>query len=173
MKTWKLVVVGAGGAVAQPDSLWSRTYGGRRDDVCSSLIQTADGGFAIAGITASFGNGGEDFWLVRTNAVGDSIWSRTYGGVHNDACTSLIQTTDGGFAMAGRTMSFGAGAFDFWLMRTDMNGDSLWSRSFGGRFDDGCNSLIQTTDGGFAMAGSTILLDQRVIWLMRIYLILN
>jgi len=103
---------------AQPDSLWSRTFDGDDFDEATSLIQTADGGFALAGYTFSFGACWADFWLVRTDENGDSLWSRTFGGSRDDEASSLIQTADGGFAMAGYTWSFGAGSTDFWLMKT-------------------------------------------------------
>jgi len=140
---------------AEGDSLWSRTYGGRRNDYCTSIIQTADGGFALAGYTNSLGAGRFDFWLVRTNAQGDSLWSRTFGAGNDEQCCSIIQTADGGFALAGTTESFGAGVRDFWLVRTNAEGDNLWSRAFGGESQDYCYSLIQTADGGFALAGET------------------
>ncbi len=144
-----------GSAWGQPGVEWERTYGGSNNDLCHSLIQTSDGGFALSGVTNSFGSGGGDFWLVRTSSEGDSLWSRTFGGQSGDFCTEIIQTTDGGFALAGYTASFGAGSYDFWLIRTDANGDSLWSHTYGGEDQEKCNSLIQTTDGGFALAGST------------------
>jgi uncharacterized protein YbdZ (MbtH family) len=137
------------------DSLWSRTFGGGGDEWCNALVQTADGGYALAGWTNSFGAGDQDFYLARTDENGDSLWSRTYGGQYTDWCSSLVQTADGGFALAGYTESFGAGEEDFWLVRTDENGDSLWSRAYGGEGDDECHSLIQTANGGYALAGST------------------
>jgi len=137
------------------DTLWSRTYSGQNEDDCWSLVQTADGGYALAGWTNSFGAGDQDFYLARTDENGDSLWSRTYGGQYTDWCSSLVQTADGGFALAGYTESFGAGEEDFWLVRTDENGDSLWSRAYGGEGDDECHSLIQTANGGYALAGST------------------
>ena len=140
---------------AEGDSIWSRTFGGRTCDWCYSLIQTADGGVAMAGCTRSFGAGNYDFWLVRTDVEGDSLWSRNFGGRESEWCNSLIQTADGGFALGGNTYSFGAGDYDFWLVRIDENGDSLWSRTFGGGAYDRCNSLIQTADGGLVMAGRT------------------
>ena len=145
----------AGIAHAQPDSLWSRTYGGEDWDQCRSIIQTEDGGYALAGHTASFGTGRSDFWLVRTDEDGDSLWSRTYGGEDYDECYSMIQTNDGGFALVGVTYSFGAGSGDFWLVRADADGDSLWSRTFGGEAFEECNSMIQTSDGGYSLAGYT------------------
>ena len=160
----------AGTAHAQPDSLWSRTFGGRDDDKCFSMIQTADGGYALAGYTESFGGGrndSPDFWLVKTNADGDSLWSRTFGGRGDDWCSSIIQTADGGYALAGTTRSFGAGEFNMWLVKTDADGDSLWSQTFVGRADNCCNSMIQTADGGYALAGHTYSVGGGDMWLVK------
>ncbi len=145
-------------AHAQPDSLWSRTYGATYTDGCNSVEQTSDGGYVLAGYTSSFGAGNADFWLVKTDANGDSLWSRTYGGSMFDYCYSAQQTADGGYVLAGGTSSFGVGApphNNFWLVRTDSNGDSLWSRTFGGNLDELCLSVRQTSDGGYVLAGST------------------
>ena len=137
------------------DSLWSQTYGGEDEDVCTSIIQTADGGFALTGNTRSFGAGGNDFWLVKTDEDGEEFWSQTYGGEETDGCYSIIQTADGGFVLAGWTSSFGAGSYDFWLLKTDEDGDSLWSQTYGGEDVDICRSAVQTRDGGFALVGYT------------------
>jgi uncharacterized delta-60 repeat protein len=144
-----LVKTNAGG-----DSLWSRTFGGSGDDECFTVQQTSDDGYILAGYTDSFGAGSYDFWLVKTNADGDSLWSRTFGGNGYDFCYSIQQTSDGGYILGGRTVSFGAGA-DFWLVKTNADGDSLWSRTFGGSDYDECYSVQQTTDGGYILAGHT------------------
>jgi len=140
---------------ANGDSLWSRTYGGSESDECYSVQQTDDGGYVLAGYTDSFDFGSSDFWLVKTNAVGDSLWSRKYGGNHADECHSVQQTTDGGYVLAGYTASFGAGSFDFWLVKTNADGDMLWTRTFGGSNLDDCKSIQQTSDGGYVLAGYT------------------
>lgn len=150
------LTLAAGVTLAQPEVEWERTYGGEGSDYCTSLIQTADGGFAMAGYTRSFGAGNADFWLVRTNSDGDSLWSRTYGGNSDDICSSIIQTPDEGFTLAGYTQSFGAGGMDFWLVRTNSDGDSLWSRTFGGERSDICHSMSRTAENGFALAGGTL-----------------
>jgi len=139
----------------QGDSVWSNAYGGNEREYFNSFVQTTDGGFALAGGTQSFGAGGYDFWLVKTDENGDSLWSRTYGGNSVDICFSVIQTQNGGFALAGFTSSFGAGGPDFWLVKTDANGDSIWSMTFGGEFYDECYSLIEAREGGFALGGFT------------------
>jgi uncharacterized delta-60 repeat protein len=135
--------------------VWSRTFGGSEWDECYSITQTSDGGYVLAGYTESFGSGRQDFWLVKTNANGDSLWSRTYGGSERDECRSVRQTSDGGYILAGETESFGAGRTDFWLVKTDENGTLLWSRTFGGSDLDGCRSLLLASDGGYLLAGNT------------------
>ena len=146
---WMVKTDGAG------DSLWSKTYGGNEDDECYSIQQTSDGGYILAGFTKSFGGRDPDFWLVKTDENGDSLWSRTFGGDYSDLCWSIQQTTDGGYILAGYTQSLGAGLFDFWLVKTDEIGDSLWSRTFGGDGFEECHSVQQTEDGGYVLAGYT------------------
>ena len=145
-----LIKIGADG-----DSIWGRTYGGQSSDLASDVLQTEDGGFVIAGQTHSFGAGGYDAWLLKTDADGDSVWSHTYGGRGWDAAYSIAPTADGGFALAGETGSFGAGAYDMWLVRTDSIGDSLWSRTYGGGSFDEARSMALASDGGFMLAGYT------------------
>ena len=105
-------------ASAQPDLLWSQTYGGESSEYCNSVIQTAAGGFSLAGRTNSFGAGEYDFWLLRTDEEGEELWSQTYGGENSETCGSLILTDNGGYALGGSTRSFGAGEYDFWLVKT-------------------------------------------------------
>ncbi|MHA2246676.1 MAG: hypothetical protein ACXADY_17165 [Candidatus Hodarchaeales archaeon] len=134
---------------------WNQTYGGTESDGASALIQTADRGFALAGVTNSYGAGESDMWLVKTDANGVAQWNQTFGGTGSDVTRALIQTTDGGFALAGFTKSYGAGNYDMWLVKTDANGVALWNQTFGGIGSDGASALIQTADGGLALAGNT------------------
>lgn len=140
---------------AQPDLLWTQTYGGIQLEECTSVIQTPDGRFALAGSTISFGDALTDFWLVRTDEEGEELWSQTYDGNDGDYCESVTQTADGGFALAGTSISYGEDESDFWLVRTDEEGEELWSQTYGGGQYDWCSSVIQTADGGFALAGET------------------
>lgn len=140
---------------AQPDSLWSRTYGGITDDGAYSLEQTSDGGYVLAGYSLSFTAGSTDFWMVKTDANGNQEWNKRFGGIGQEACVAVQQTNDGGYALAGYTFSFGAGGRDFWLVKTNANGDSLWSRTYGGILNDYPSSMQQTSDGGYIMAGTT------------------
>jgi hypothetical protein len=137
------------------DTLWTRTYGGSNLDEGYSVQQTQDRGYIIAGSTTSFGAGNGDVYLVKTNASGDTLWTRTYGGTSPDSGFSVQQTSEGGYIIAGATSSFGAGGFDVYLVKTDSLGHSLWTKTYGGTADDYGRSVQQTADGGFIIAGTT------------------
>jgi hypothetical protein len=148
---------------------WNQTYGGANYDQAYSLVQTLDNGYALAGYTNSYGAGGADFWLVKADLAGNHLWNRTYGASDNDYAYSLVQTNDGGYALAGATYSYGLGSDDFWLVKTDSSGYKIWSRTYGGTGSDRASSLIQTSDGGFAMVGRTSISDPYFdFWLVTI-----
>ena len=135
---------------------WNKTYGGELDDESRCVVQTSDGGYTIAGFTSSFGAGSSDFFLVKTDSDGNIAWNRTYGGADNDMGESMTLTSDGGYAIAGYTTSFDIGGGDFWLVKTDADGNMQWNKTYGGLDSDIANYVIQTNDGGFAIVGSTI-----------------
>jgi hypothetical protein len=134
---------------------WTRTFGGGYGDAGSSVQQTADGGYVIAGETQSFGAGDSDVYLIKTDAAGNPTWTRTFGGGYWDAGSSVQQTADGGYVIAGSTFSFGPGSMDVYLIKTDASGNQTWTRTFGGSSDDFGSSVQQTADGGYVIAGST------------------
>jgi predicted secreted protein len=134
---------------------WNRTYGGASDELSGEMCQTSDGGYALAGATTSFGAGGRDFYLVKTDANGVMLWNRTYGGTDNEYAYSVIQSADGGYVMAGVTRSFGAGGMDFYFIKTDAAGTMLWSKTYGGAGDEVALRVVQTSDGGYALSGHT------------------
>ena len=141
--------------ISAPEEQWSRTFGGTSSDYTESVQQTADGGYILAGHTESYGAGCADFWLVKTDSAGNEQWSRTFGGTDWDYANSVRQTADGGYILAGHTWSYGAGRYDLWLVKTDSAGNEQWSRTFGGTGVDHAESVQQTADGGYILAGST------------------
>jgi hypothetical protein len=151
---------GAGGVYvvkldANGNLQWTKTIGGPKDEEGNSLIQTSDGGYAIAGFTYSFGAGSGDVYVVKLDANGNLQWTKTIGGPASEEGNSLIQTSDGGYAIAGETKSFGAGEADIYVVKLDANGNLQWTKTIGGPASEEGNSLIQTSDGGYAIAGDT------------------
>ncbi|MEO0179876.1 MAG: hypothetical protein ABIN54_01040 [candidate division WOR-3 bacterium] len=132
---------------------WARTFGGTDYDIASSIAQTSDGGYAVAGYTQSFGTGGYDFLVLKLNPDGSLAWARTFGGTSWDHASSITQTSDGGYAVAGYTESFGAGNGDFLVLKLNPDGSLAWARTFGGTDWDMASSIAQTADGGYAVAG--------------------
>ena len=138
-----------------PDTLWTRTYGGASHDVGKAIRICSDSGYIICGATSSFGSGGWDVYLVRTDDKGDTLWTRTYGGFDNDEGGDVALTPDGGYIIAGYTCSFGAGGRDVYVVRVDSVGDTLWTRTYGGLSDDEANAIQPTPDGGYVICGTT------------------
>jgi hypothetical protein len=166
MRTGVLAVVGGLlaavclASIASAQTTWMRTYGGSEEDQGASVQQTADGGFIIAGYTHSFGVEWFDVYLIKTNAQGDTLWTRTYGGSEAEAASCVQQTTDGGYIAVGYTYTFGPGAPGYYanvyLIKTDSLGDTLWTRAYGGsKEDDRGLSVAQTSDGGYIAVGWT------------------
>jgi hypothetical protein len=141
---------------------WSNHYGGSNWDEAKSIMQTGDGGYALAGYTFSYGAGQTDFYLVKTDSSGNMMWNKTYGGTGYDWCYSGVQTSDGGYALAGPTNSFGSGYYVFYLVKTNAAGSMQWNRTYGATSDEIANSVIQTRDGGYAIAGLTTSFGSRV-----------
>ena len=139
---------------ANGDSLWTKTFGGPRQDYGSSLQLTSDGGYIITGRT-EYANGDKDVYLIKTDANGDSLWTKTYGGTSVDFGLFVQEATDGGFIIAGATESYGNGGRDVYLLKTDINGTEQWAQTFGGSVFDVGNCVQQTTDGGYVIVGGT------------------
>ena len=140
---------------ANGNTLWTKTFGGTGYDTANAVRQTADGGYIVAGYTQSFGAGNGDVYLIKTDANGNTLWTKTFGGTGWDLAYAVQQTTDGGYIVAGLTLSFGAGASDVYLIKTDANGNTLWTKTFGGTAVDYATAVQQTMDGGYIVAGIT------------------
>lgn len=154
-----------------PDSVWTRTYGGTNIDVGYAIQQTSDQGFIMTGYTRSFGTAsGRNVWLLKTDALGNERWSKTFGGNSDDEGTSVRQTQDGGYIITGYTASFGSGLKDVYIIKTDSIGNEQWFRFFGGTNDEEGYSVRETPGGGFIIAGATssATMGSRDGWLIKL-----
>ncbi len=138
---------------ASGDTLWTQTFGGASYERGESVQQTKDGGYIITGYTASSGAGFTDLWIIKTDASGNEEWSKIYGGSNYDKGLSVQQTTDDGYIVLGFNKSWGPGIEDYWLLKTDTSGDTLWTKIYGDVEGDEGQSVVQTADGGYALTG--------------------
>ncbi|MBL55867.1 MAG: hypothetical protein CMP61_01640 [Flavobacteriales bacterium] len=142
------------------NNVWDKTLGGS----LKSIQQTSDGGYVVAGSSSnSDGNNVSDYWVVKLDSSGNKIWDKTLGGSSSDRASSIKQTSDGGYIIAGNTESSDGdisdgdnGYDDCWIVKLDSNGNKVWDKTFGDENDDNAEVIQQTFDGGYIIGGYTI-----------------
>lgn len=141
---------------ADGDVLLFTHFGGSNNEGGYSIQETSDGNYIIAGNTWSYSQYGQaDVWLIKLDGNANFIWDKKFGGSQRDDGFSVQQTSDGGFVISGYTESFGAGNADVYLIKTDVNGDLVWDATYGGVNNEHGESVLQTPDGGYIIAGWT------------------
>ncbi|MDD1730449.1 MAG: hypothetical protein LUQ50_15450 [Methanospirillum sp.] len=170
------------------EPVWKHVYGGNMTDEGGDITPTSDGGYMIAGYTmsnegdVSGQHGGGDLWMIHLDQAGQILWQKVFGGSKRDSGSSIIRTSDGGYAMTGNTYSSDGdvtsnhGSSDVWVVRTDVNGSLLWQKSYGGTKLDWGHSLVELTGGDLLVAGVTASADGDVslnhgagdIWILRL-----
>ena len=134
--------------------LWNKVYGGSAADIAMSVCHTNDGGFFVCGHSNSFANGDYDIYLVKTDANGVEIWSKTYGGDDWETAKRIIPLNDGNFAIIGTTYSYGAGNADVWLLKIDSEGEIIWDLTFGTEKDETGNGVCTIDDGNIMIVST-------------------
>ncbi len=132
---------------------FERTYGGPLYEQGNDVIQTTDGGYIVTGYASS--QSFTDMYVVKTDALGDTLWTRMFGGSHSEAGYSVRQTSDGGYISAGYTGSMGSEGYNAYLAKISSFGNLLWERAYGGDYDDYARSVLQLSDGGYVFTGYT------------------
>lgn len=157
VRDWLVIKTDAGGNLGPGyPGTWAKTYGSDSSaDYFGSLRQTSDG-YILGGSTRSFGAANRDYFVIKTDAGGDMVWAKTYGGTDTDSIMSLRQTSDGGYILGGNSRSFSADGYpDLFVIKTDADGDLDWARTYGARWFDYLYNLYLTPDGGYILGGQT------------------
>jgi len=152
-----------------PDTLWTRLHGGPGNDYGYWLDETSDGGFIAVG-SYSWGVGDTDFYLIKTNGDGDTLWTSVFGGDYYDVCRWVYQTPDNGYIVAGLMSSDNNTDEDIYIFKTDSLGNLLWDKTYGGDQEDGVVTARPTSDGGYIVLGYTpsFGLGYMDIWLLKL-----
>lgn len=153
-----------------PIEAWNKTFGGESLDWGWSVKETDDKGFIIAGETVSYGAGGYDSWLIKTDFKGNESWNKTFGGALKDGSRSVQQTNDSGYILGGYADSFGFPGHDAWFIKTDNDGNEEWNTTTGGIASDGTFTVIQTSDEGYIGVGYADSFGNGIhdLWLVRV-----
>lgn len=156
---------------------WIKCLGGTSNEEATSIAQTSDGGYIVAGYAFSNDNqvsgvhGYSDYWVVKLDASGNITWQKALGGSNYDYANSVIQTSEGGYIVTGYSGSkdgdatgthWGGSDNDVWVVKLDASGAITWQKSYGGSKDDQGNSIQQTSDGGYIIAGTTTSSDGNI-----------
>lgn len=135
--------------------LWGKSLGGSGKDYAYALTATKDGGVVLAGKTKSFGHGHYDVYVVKLDKTGKVLWSKAFGGEKNEEAHGITQLSDGSLIVVGGTESFGAGDFDFYIIKLSADGTKIWERYYGQKKADMFNCVTPSKEGGFTAAGYT------------------
>lgn len=151
------------------DEMWNKTFGGTGFDNAGIVLQTDDGGFIIQGLTDSFGAGGYDGWLIKTDENGTEEWSQTYGDSGHEFTRDIAITSDGGYILIGQKLSQGLFLkVVVWLIKTDSEGNIVWDNTYKGKFGHSFGTCAQpTSDGGYIITGQTLGFSFAGKWLGR------
>ncbi len=153
---------------ASAQVFFQKCYGTTKIEIGNSVEQTTDGGFIIAGTAVPTTLTNADYYVVKTNASGDTLWTKTFGGPDNDYAQSVKQTSDGGYIIGGYTYGSSFGSLDASLIKLDSSGNVTWSKNIGSSFMEQCKEVQQTSDGGYIIYGSS---DQASLVILNMYLV--
>tara|TARA_B110000495_G_scaffold39905_1_gene32212 strand:+ start:596 stop:2929 length:2334 start_codon:yes stop_codon:yes gene_type:complete len=135
-------------------SKWIKTFGADELDGANHVLPLADG-YLITGFTSSFGNGGNDLWVIRTDKNRKKVWDKFYGGMHMETGFKSMPTRDGGFIILAQTHSYGAGSGDIWVLKISDSGTVLWDKTYGNEGFDIGNDICLSNDNGYMIVGTT------------------
>ncbi|MDQ3046938.1 MAG: T9SS type A sorting domain-containing protein [Bacteroidota bacterium] len=142
-------------AIHGQTTVFQQIYQTTFDQSARDVISTNDGGYILAGMTENYILGDTNLHFIKTNNLGDTTWTATYGGGLPDYPNSILQDSDGNYMVAAYTKSFGAGGTDSYILKLNGSGDTIWTKTFGGSGEDEAKEIIASGDGNFIVVGRT------------------
>ncbi len=139
--------------------VWQKTYGGSSNEELNHILPVENSGYFLVGFTASFGAGARDIYLVRIDENGNELWNKTYGGLSEEGGNEIISTPDGNFMLFGFTQSYGAGDRDFYLVKINSQGDTIWTKTYGSPNYEESQEITKVKNGGYVLCGHSIAFD--------------
>jgi len=158
---WILKIDSAG------DTIWTKSYGGTNEEWAMSMVPAENGNFIISGVSNSFGSGGKDSWILKIDSLGDTLWTKTFGGSAEDVGYDIVKTYDDNFIIGGYIN--GSGQWtpgDLWIFKISTNGDSLWSKIYAAEAEETAFEMYETQDSGLIIGGSRGC-NNGDMWLLR------
>jgi hypothetical protein len=134
---------------------FQKNYGGAGNDYARAVVENTNGDLFIVGSTQSYGAGGQDVYVIKTDEKGNTIWTKTFGGAANEEANEVIFSSDGNLLILGNTSSYGAGGNDVYLLKIDTTGALLWQKNYGGAANESGEDIMQTPDGNYMISGAT------------------
>ncbi len=134
------------------NELWKKTYGTPGEEAVYHISSCSDGGYILACQAMDWGAGLGDYWIIRTDSAGDTLWTGTYGGAEFEYPWRVLQAGEN-FYVAGNTLSFGAGSYDWWILKLDSSGNMIWETVWGLKNTDSCMALA-IRDGEAVVGGA-------------------
>jgi hypothetical protein len=150
-----------------PNEVWNKTYGGTDGDYFKSVQQTKDNGYIMVGSTHSYGAGGLDVWILKTDIDGNEVWNKTYGESYDQFGYGIRETTDGGFIITGGKELDYSGHFNTSLIRTDSEGNEIWNKTYVKNGCESCGYSVIEVDDGYLVMSTVFYIDSMGIWLVK------
>ncbi|MGE0635496.1 MAG: hypothetical protein AB7G44_05575 [Bacteroidia bacterium] len=144
---------------AEHEVLWQKTYGGTNNEELNFILPVENSGYFLVGLTESFGAGSRDVYLIRIDENGNELWNKTYGGTNQEGGNHIVATDDGNYLLFGFTQTFGAGDRDFYLLKINLQGDVIWTKTYGSPNYEESQEIVKVESGGYLLFGHSAAFD--------------
>jgi len=144
---------------SEGEILWQKAYGSSNNEELNYILPVENSGYFLVGLTESFGAGSRDIYLIRIDENGNELWNKTYGGTNQEGGNQIISTDDGNYLLFGFTHTYGAGDRDFYLLKINPQGDTIWTKTYGSPNYEESQEMVKVESGGYLLFGHSAAFD--------------